>query len=75
MIASYLLRKPTNNRTCQKKLQNLIKCIKDKIDQGLSKSIETLQDQLNESILLKRLEDTALHKTLCNQSEERLSAS
>ena len=51
-----------------------MKCIKDKLNQGLSKSIETLQDQVNESILLKRLEDAALHKTLCNQSEERLSA-
>ena len=39
-----------------------MKCIKDKIDQGLNKSVETLQDQLNESTLLKRLEDTALHK-------------
>ena len=52
-----------------------MKCIKDKIDQGLSKSTETLQDQVNGSIMLKRLEDTALHKTLCNQSEERFSAS
>ena len=32
------------------------------MDQGLSKSIETLQDQVNESILLKRLEDAAPHK-------------
>ena len=33
-----------------------------KIDQDQSELIETLQDQVNEFILLKRLEDTALHK-------------
>ena len=33
-----------------------------KIDQEQSELIETLQDQVNESIFLKRLEDTALYK-------------
>ena len=33
-----------------------------KIDQNLSKSIETRHDQVNESILPKGFEDTALHK-------------
>ena len=32
------------------------------MDQEQSEVIETLQDQLNGSILFKRLENTALHK-------------
>ena len=32
------------------------------MDKEQSQLIETLQDKVNESILLKRLEDTALHK-------------
>ena len=44
-----------------------------KIDKGLSKSIETLQDQVNEYILHKRLE-IQFCINIMNQLEERFSA-
>ena len=39
-----------------------MKCIKVQNLSGTKLINETLQDQLNESILFKRLENTALHK-------------
>ena len=39
-----------------------MKCIKKQNRLGAKLIIETLQGQVDESILLKRLEDTALHK-------------
>ena len=62
LIASYLLEKPTNNRTRQKKHQNLMKYIKVHNRSETKLIIETLQEQLKEFILFKILEDTALHK-------------
>ena len=68
LIASYLFEKPTNNRTREKIQQNLMKCIKEQNKSETKLLTEALQDQVNESILLKRLEDTALHKILWSQS-------
>ena len=49
-------------RACQIIQQNLLKCIKVQIDQEQSELINALQDQLNEFILSKRLQETAQHK-------------
>ena len=48
-----------SKRACQIIQQNLIKCIKVQIDQEQSELIEAQQDQLNESILSKSLQETA----------------
>ena len=54
LIASYFLGKSTNSRTRQKIQQSLMKYKKIQNQSGTKQLNETLQDQLNESILLKK---------------------
>ena len=58
----FLQSQQKSKRACQIIQQNLIIFIKVQIDQEQSELIEELKGQLNEFILLKRLQETAQHK-------------
>ena len=61
-------------RTHQTIQQNTIKCIKVQSRSGTKWTIKDLQNKLNEFVLLKKLEEAALHKHYGIRQSKRLSA-